>query len=115
MNIGANCENKTPNKINKHPNKLFISKIWSNKIQAAIVAKTPSKEKIIADGAGDIFFCAYICKTNARPPDKTPAYKIWNFSFRILDQIKSSKINPIINDKEATIKVWIAPIVNGRL
>ena len=59
MNIGANCENKTPNKINKHPNRLLISKIWSNKIQAAIVAKTPSKEKIIADGAGEIFFRLY--------------------------------------------------------
>ena len=27
LNIGTNCENKTPNKLNKHPNKLFISKI----------------------------------------------------------------------------------------
>ena len=25
MNIGTNCENKTPNKINKHPNKLFFN------------------------------------------------------------------------------------------
>ena len=115
MNIGTSWENKTPNKMNKHPNKLFISKIWSNKIQAAIVAKTPSKEKIIADGAGEIFFCAYICNTKARPPDKTPAYKIWNFSLSIFDQIKSSKMSPITKDKEATIKVCIAPIVNGRL
>ena len=40
----------------KQPNRLFIPKIWSNKNHAAIVAKTPSKEKIIAAGAGDIFF-----------------------------------------------------------
>ena len=104
MNIGTSWENNTPNKINKHPNKLFISKIWLNRIHAAIVAKTPSKENIIADGAGEIFFCAYICKTNARPPDKIPAYKIWNFSLIIFDQIKSSNISPIINDRKATIK-----------
>ena len=62
--------------MNRQPNKLLISSIWFNKIQAAIVAKTPSKEKIIAEGAGEIFFCAYICKTKARPPDKIPAYNI---------------------------------------
>ena len=54
--MGNNWDNKTPLNINKHPNKLFISNIWSNKNQAAIVAKTPSKEKIIAAGAGVIFF-----------------------------------------------------------
>ena len=42
----------------KHPNKLLTPNIWFNKIQAAIVAKTPSNEKIIAAGAGVIFFCA---------------------------------------------------------
>ena len=59
----------------------------------------------MADGAGEMFFCAYICKTKAKPPDKTPAYKICIFSLRIFDQIKSSKINPITRDKTATIKV----------
>ena len=71
MNIGTSWENKTPNKINKHPNKLFISKIWSNKIQAAIVAKTPSKEKIIADGAGEIFFYQiYFCLPDIKQSQK---------------------------------------------
>ena len=53
---GNICDNKTPHKIKKHPTKLLIPKIWFSKNQAAIVAKTPSKEKIIAAGAGDIFF-----------------------------------------------------------
>ena len=44
--------------MNKHPSMLLKSKIWLNKNHAAIVAKTPSKEKIIAAGAGFIFFCA---------------------------------------------------------
>ena len=42
----------------KHPSMLLMSKIWLNRNQAAIVAKTPSSEKIIAAGAGEIFFCA---------------------------------------------------------
>jgi hypothetical protein len=42
--------------MNKHPSTLLKSKIWFNKNHAAIVAKTPSKEKIIAAGAGFIFF-----------------------------------------------------------
>ena len=55
---GNNWDNKTPHKIKKHPNKLLILSIWFNKNQAAIVAKTPSKEKIIAAGAGVIFLWA---------------------------------------------------------
>ena len=54
----SNWENNTPNKINKHPIKLLISKNWPNKTQAAIIATTPSSENIIDDGAGDMFFCA---------------------------------------------------------
>ena len=42
----------------KQPSKLLISKIWLNRNQAAIVANTPSSEKIIAAGAGEMFFCA---------------------------------------------------------
>ena len=42
--------------MNKHPNILLKSKILLNKTQAAIVANTPSNEKIIAAGAGVIFF-----------------------------------------------------------
>ena len=42
----------------KHPRILLILRIWLNNIQAAIVANTPSSEKIIAAGAGDMFFCA---------------------------------------------------------
>ena len=38
----------------KQPNKLLIPNIWFNKNQAARVANTPSKEKIIAAGAGEI-------------------------------------------------------------
>ena len=48
-------------------------KIWFKIIHAEIVAKTPSRENTIAAGAGEIFFCAYICKVNAIPPDNTPA------------------------------------------
>ncbi len=55
---GSNWDNKTPHSIKKHPTKLLTPNIWSNKNQAAIVAKTPSNEKIIAAGAGVIFFCA---------------------------------------------------------
>ncbi len=55
---GTNRENKTPNSIKKQPNKLFTPKTWLNKNHAAIVANTPSKEKIIAAGAGDMFFWA---------------------------------------------------------
>ena len=42
----------------KHPNILLKSKIWLNKTHAAIVAKTPSNEKIMAAGAGVMFFWA---------------------------------------------------------
>ena len=50
-----------------------MPKIWFKIIQAAIVAKTPSKEKIIAEGDGAIFFWAYICNVKAIPPDNIPA------------------------------------------
>ena len=39
----------------KQPNRLLIPNIWFKRNQAAIVANTPSKEKIIAAGAGVIF------------------------------------------------------------
>ena len=55
-----------------------------------MVAKTPSREKIIAAGAGSIFLCAYICKTKAKPPDKIQAYKIESISFNIFSNINSS-------------------------
>ncbi len=48
----------TPARIKPQPKILLSFKIWLKRIQAAIVAKTPSKEKIIAAGVGDIFFCA---------------------------------------------------------
>ena len=54
--MGSSCDNKTPIKIKKHPTRLLISKIWLSKNQAETVAKTPSNEKIIAAGAGVIFF-----------------------------------------------------------
>ena len=75
----------------KHPIKLFKPNTWSKIIHAAIAANTPSREKIIADGAGEIFFCAYICNVNAIPPDKTPAYIIEADSFNILINEISSK------------------------
>jgi len=37
--------------------------------QAAIVANTPSKEKIIAAGAGVIFFYNYTSKNNMCAPE----------------------------------------------
>ena len=73
FNSGTIWEIKTPNKINKHPTILFILSTWLSNIHAAIVAITPSKEKIIAAGVGVIFFWAYICNTNAKPPDNIPA------------------------------------------
>ena len=35
---------------------LYSLRYWSNIIHAATDPNTPSKEKIIADGAGEIFF-----------------------------------------------------------
>ena len=46
---------------------------WSNKSQAAIDAKTPSNENIIAAGAGDKCCRAIIWSKKAIPLDKTPA------------------------------------------
>ena len=63
----------TPTRINVQPIILSISKYWFKIIQAAIAANTLSKEKIIAEGDGAIFFCAYICNVNATPPDNAPA------------------------------------------
>ena len=71
--MGAICERTTPAKIKKQPMILFNPKIWSKIIQAATAANTPSKENIIAAGAAEIFFCAYICKVKAIPPDNAPA------------------------------------------
>ena len=71
--MGAICERITPPKIKIQPIILFNPKIWSKIIQAAAAAKTPSKENIIAAGAAEMFFCAYICKVKAIPPDKIPA------------------------------------------
>ena len=69
----SNWDIITPTKIKPHPKILLIFNIWLKIIQAAIVAKTPSKEKIIAAGAGEMFFCAYIWSTKAIPPDSMPA------------------------------------------
>ena len=55
---GNSCDSNTPHNMKKHPNRLLSPSIWFNKSHAAIVAKTPSKEKIMAAGAGEIFFCA---------------------------------------------------------
>ena len=68
----------------KQPSKLLISKIWLNRNQAAIVANTPSSEKIIAAGAGEMFFCAENCNTNVNTPDNIPAYCIDSISFNLL-------------------------------
>ena len=52
-----------------------------------------------------MFLCAYICKTNANPPDKTPAYKIGIISFKMFSKINSSYTAPTIKDRIATINV----------
>ena len=49
-------EEITPARINTHPITLLISKYWFKIIQAATAANTLSKEKIIAEGDGAIFF-----------------------------------------------------------
>ena len=53
---------------------MYSFRYWSSKIQAATDAKTPSKEKIIAAGAGDKCCSAIIWSKNAKPLDNTPAY-----------------------------------------
>ena len=41
-----------------------------------IAAKTPSNEKTIAAGAGDIFCKLYVCNKKAIPLDKYPHIKL---------------------------------------
>ena len=45
---------------------------------------------IIAAGAAEMFLCPKICKANATPPDKIPAYKISTISNLILEKLISS-------------------------
>ena len=79
-------------------------KIWFRIIHADIVAKTPSKDIIIAAGAGEICFWPTSCKTNAAPPDKTPAYNISYVSSIILEKSISSNITTNKKDSTATAK-----------
>ena len=55
---------------------------------------------MIPAGAGEIFFCAYICKVNAIPPDNTPAYIIETDSFNIFEIVIVSKNIAKINEKK---------------
>ena len=103
----------TPTRINVQPIILSISKYWFKIIQAAIAANTLSKEKIIADGDGAIFFWAYICNVKAIPPDNTPAYIIDTDSFKIFAKDIFSKKKPNKNENEATTSAWSAPKNNG--
>ena len=66
-------------------------KNWSRINHAKIAAKTPSNEKTIAAGAGDIFCKLYVCNKKARPLDKIPTYKTSYESFKKLLNVGSSK------------------------
>ena len=66
----------------------FRPKIWFNIIHAATAATIPSSDITIAAGAAEIFFCPKICKANAAPPDKIPAYRISIVSNLILEKVK---------------------------
>mgnify|MGYP003326293740 CR=1 FL=1 len=79
-------------KIKKNIPKILISfKNWSNINHAKIAAKTPSNEKTIAAGAGDIFCKLYVCNKKARPLDRIPTYKTSYESFKKLLNVGSSK------------------------
>ena len=97
------------------PKILNSFRYWSNKIHAAIDANTPSKEKIIAAGAGDKCWSAIIWSKNANPLDSTPAY---NSSAASKDK-SLKEINSIeaagIAENIAAIKHWNAAIVIGKL
>ena len=71
--LGSVCDKITPINIRVHPNIFPKLNISFSIIQAATAAKTPSSEKIIADGAGEIFFWANICNVKAMPPESKPA------------------------------------------
>ena len=49
-----------------------------------------------------MFFCAYICKVNAIPPDSAPAYNMELSSSNMFDKITSSNINAKKIDNEKT-------------
>ena len=84
-------------------------------IHADTVAKTPSKDIIIAAGAGEICFCPKSCSTKAAPPDKIPAYNISNDSRIILSKLISSKIITNKKDNTATAKFCNKAIKKGKL
>ena len=112
--MGANCDNKTPPSIREHPIILLSPKIWFKIIHAVIAANTPSRDITIAAGAGEIFFWPKSCKTNAAPPDKTPAYKISNVSNLIFEKSISSNNTANKKDNAATIKFCSKAIKNGK-
>ena len=85
--MGSSCTIITPVKIARHPRNLFKSKVWLISNHPAIVAKTPSIDKIIAAGAGLAFRCAIICKVYPKPADRTPVYNISNHSIEIFFKV----------------------------
>ena len=89
--MGMICENITANNIKNIPNILISFKNWSKINHAKIAANIPSRENIIAAGAGDIFCKLYVCSKNASALDKIPTYKISYESFNIFDQVGASK------------------------
>ena len=91
-----------------------MSNIWLKIIQAEIAAITPSSDITIAAGAAEIFFCPKICKANAAPPDKIPAYKISIASNLIFEKSTSSNIQTSIKDKVATIRFCIKAMKKGK-
>ena len=86
---------------------------WSSKIHAATDANTPSKEKIIAAGAGDRCCSAIIWSKNANPLDRTPAYISSPASKdKSLKEMNSIEIAGIA-ENIAAIKHWNVAIVIG--
>ena len=94
---------------------MYSLRNWSNIIQAAIDAKTPSNENIIAAGAGDKCWRAIIWSKKANPLDKIPAY----ISSAASKDKSLKEINSIeaagIAENIAAIKHWKAAIVIGKL
>ena len=81
---------------------------------AEIVAKTPSKDIIIAAGAASIFLWPKSCRTKATPPDKIPAYNISKVSSLIFEMSISSNIVTNKKDSDATTKFCINEIKKGK-
>ena len=54
--MGSNWDKSTPERIKIHPIIFPNPRIWFKIIHAEIVAKTPSRDIIIAAGAAGIFF-----------------------------------------------------------